>query len=396
MKKLILYSIVLTTLLATSCASPKRAYKKGNMERAVNLAIKNLRKRKIRDKDVIVLEKAFAYINNKDYNRLQVLLSEKNDNKWPSVNALSKAIYNRQEELKPYLPLQIKSQHRDAKFKMYPVKELMVKSKEKAAAQYYKVGLADLAQAEKGDRRAARRAYSNFDHTNRYYRNYKDSKRLMNQAHQLGTAYAVIGLTNETQALLPSRFKNAVLRMYPSDLNTFWTKFDLNPKSREYDYKVMIRLTNVAATPEEVHNNQFIEEKEIKDGTEYVYDQKGNVAKDSLGNDIVQDRYVMVRANVFSSEQRKATTLTAYVDVISTETGKRLMSRQVSAESIFSNFAMRYEGDKRALSKETRRNLGNRPVGFPSNEQMLIQAADALSPKIKDMICDNIGILENE
>jgi len=366
------------------------------MEKAVNLAIKNLRKRKVRDKDIVVLEKAFAYINNKDYNRLQVLLSEKNDHKWPRVNALSKAIYDRQEELKSYLPLPIKSQHRDAKFKLYPVKELMVKSKEKAAAQYYKTGLADLETAKKGDRRAARRAYSNFDHTNRYYRNYKDSRNLMNQAHQLGTAYAVIGMTNETHALLPSRFKNAVLRMYPSDLNTFWTKFDLNPKSRKYDHKVMIRLTNVQATPEEIRNNQFIEEKEIIDGTEYVYDNKGNVAKDSLGNDIVQDRYITVRANVFSTEQRKATTLTAFVDAVNTQNGERLMSRQVTAESIFSNFSMRYEGDKRALSKETRRNLGNRPVQFPSNEQMLIQAADALSPKIKDMICDNIGILENE
>ncbi len=396
MKKLILYSIVLSTLFATSCASPKRAYKKGNMERAVELAIKNLRKRKVKDKDVIVLEKAFAIINNNDYDRLQVLLSENDDNKWPKVNAISKTIYERQQELKPYLPLYIKSQHRDAKFKMYPVKELMVKSKEKAAAQYYKNGLAELAKAKKGNRQAARMAYSDFDHANRYFSNYKDTKNLMNQAHQLGTAYAVIGMTNETNALLPSRFKNAVLRMYPSDLNTFWTKFDLNPKSRKYDYKVMIRLTNVQASPEEVRNNQFIEEKEIKDGTEYVYDEKGNVAKDSLGNDIVQDRYINVRADVFSSEQHKATTLTAFVDVNSTKTGKRLMSRQVTAESVFSNFSMRYEGDKRALTKETRRNLGNRPVRFPTNEQMLIQAADALSPKIKDMIANNIDVLENE
>ncbi len=366
------------------------------MERAVELAIKNLRKRKVKDKDVIVLEKAFAIINNNDYDRLQVLLSENDDNKWPKVNAISKTIYERQQELKPYLPLYIKSQHRDAKFKMYPVKDLMVKSKEKAAAQYYKNGLAELAKAKKGNRQAARRAYSDFDHANRYFRNYKDTKKLMNQAHQLGTAYAVIGMTNETNALLPSRFKNAVLRMYPSDLNTFWTKFDLNPKSRKYDYKVMIRLTNVQASPEEVRNNQFIEEKEIKDGTEYVYDEKGNVAKDSLGNDIVQDRYITVRADVFSSEQHKATTLTAFVDVISTATGQRLMSRQVTAESVFSNFSMRYEGDKRALTKETRRNLGNRPVRFPTNEQMLIQAADALSPKIKDMIANNIDVLENE
>ncbi|HHB78791.1 MAG TPA: hypothetical protein ENK85_06125 [Saprospiraceae bacterium] len=395
MKKLILYSIILVTVLSTGCATPKHAYKKGNMQSAVELAIKRLRKHKVKDKDVIILEKAFAIINKREYDRLQVLLSENDDNKWPKVNSIAKRIYNRQQELKPYLPLYIKSQNREAVFTFFPVKELMIRSKEKAAEQYYKNGLADLAEAKKGNRRAARSAYANFEHTSRYYRNYKDTKRLMEEAHRLGTTYAVIGLTNETNALLPSRFKNAVLRMYPSDLNTFWTKFDLNPKARKYDYKVMIRLTNVAATPEEIRNNQFIEEKEIKDGFEYVMDQNGNVAKDSLGNDIVQDKYITVRANVFSTEQHKATTLTAFVDVINTHTGERLMSRQVTAESVFSNFAMRYEGDKRALSKETRRNLGNRPVPFPSNEQMLIQAAEALSPKIKDMICDHISIMED-
>lgn len=394
MKKQIFYSIALLSLLIASCATPKRAYKKGKMERAVELAIKNLRKHKVKDKDVIVLEKAFSNINDGDYERLQILLSEKDNNKWPRVNELSKQIHDRQQKLKPYLPLYIKSQHREAVFTFFPVKELMVKSKEKAAAQYYKNGLDDLARARKGDRRAARSAYSDFDHIKRYYKKYKDIDKLMNEAHRLGTVYAVIGLKNETNALLPSRFKNAVLRMYPSDLNTFWTNFDLNPKSRKYDYKVLIRLTNVAASPQEIRKNQFIDEKEIKDGTEYVYDKNGNVAKDSLGNDIVQDRYVTVRADVFSTEQHKATTLTAYVDVVNTKNGERLMSRQVTAESIFSNFSMRYEGDKRALSKDTKRNLGNRPVPFPTNEQMLIQAAEALSPKIKDMISNNIGIME--
>ena len=392
MKKLILYATILTILIS-SCASPKKYYKRGNMHKAVAKAIKNLRKKKVRDKDVIILEKAFAIINDKDYNYLQNLLEDADANKWDKVNSISKTIYNRQQELKPYLPLYIKSEHREAAFKMYPVKELMIQSKEKAAQQYYQNGQKELALGKKGDKGAARRAYSFFDGIHQYYRTYKDVAQLKKEAHNLGTAYAVIGMSNETNALLPNRFKNAVLRMYPADLNTFWTKFDLNPKSRKYDYKVMLRLTNVNATPEQLRNDHFIEEKEIQDGTQYVYDTKGNVAKDSLGNDITEPKYITVRADVFSSEQFKATTLTAFVDILNTHTGERIFSRQVTANTEFVNRALRYEGDKRALTKETRNHLGNRPVQFPTSEQMLIRAAEALSPKVKDMICDNTNML---
>ncbi len=394
MKNLFLYTAV-TLLLVASCSSPRRLYKRGRMEAAVKKAIKNLRKRKVRDKDVIVLEKAFAIVNNRDYNQLQVLLDDDDKKKWDRVNSISKTIYNRQQALKPYLPLYIKKENREASFKFYPVKEMMQQSKKKAAEQYYNEGMHEMELAQKGDRRAARRAHANFDATKRYYNSYKDVSNLMNEAHKLGTTYAIIGMSNETNALLPARFKNEVLRMYPSDMNTFWTKFDLNPKSRKYDYKVIIRLTNVAGTPEQIRNDHFIEEKEVEDGFDYALDANGNVQKDTSGNDIKIMRYATIRADVFTSEQFKATTLTAFVDVINTKTNDRLMSRQVSAEAIFSNKAMRFEGNRDALTSQTRRMLGNRPTPFPSDEEMLIRAAASLAPRIKDMICDNVSLLEN-
>ncbi len=394
MKNLFLYTAI-TLLLVASCNTPRRLYKKGRMEAAIQTAIKNLRKRKVRDKDVIVLEKAFAIVNNREYNQLQVLLDEDDKSKWPRVNNLTNSIHNRQEALKPYLPLYINKENREAKFRFFPVKDLMLESKKKAAEQYYADGLQNMKLARNKDRRAARRAYANFDAIKKYYNSYKDVSKLMDEAHKLGTAYAVIGLSNETNALLPARFKNEVLRMYPSDLNTIWTKFDLNPKSRKYDYKVMIRLTNVASTPEQIRNDHFIEEREVENGFDYALDSHGNVMKDSIGNDIKIMRHEKIRADVFSSEQFKATTLTAFVDVINIKTNERLMSRQVSAEAVFSNKSVRFEGDKDALTKETKRILGNRPVVFPSDEEMLIRSAASLAPRIKDMICDNVNLLEN-
>ena len=43
-------------------------------------------------------------------------------------------------------------------------------------------------------------------------------------------------------------------------------------------------------SPEQINEKQIIREKVIKDGFDYVLDKRGNVAKDSLGNDIKVDK----------------------------------------------------------------------------------------------------------
>ncbi len=53
----------------------------------------------------------------------------------------------------------------------------------------------------------------------------------------------------------------------------------------------------------------------------------------------------------------------------------------------------RISGDQRALSKDSRARIGNRPLPFPPDSDMLMQAADRLKPNIRDELRRSRAIL---
>ena len=135
-----------------------------------------------------------------------------------------------------------------------------------------------------------------------------------------------------------------------------------------------------------VREREYEESKRIKDGFEYVLDEKGNVMKDSLGNDIKVDRYVQVHAWVLETHQQKVARIVGELAFFDVRRSTLLESRPLNAEAIFENYAATFRGDRRALSPETRNRIGNVPVPFPSDENMLYDAVTYLKPAMKQQI----------
>ena len=142
-----------------ACNTPTALYRKGEYDASVERAIEKLRGRKPKDKDLLALEAAFNSINMKDKARLEFLLKDPSDEKWDDVHVVSQRIADRQRLVKPYLPVYIKSEHREVALKMFDVDDLVVQSKEKAAEALYQVALTAMESARKGDKTAARKAY---------------------------------------------------------------------------------------------------------------------------------------------------------------------------------------------------------------------------------------------
>jgi hypothetical protein len=61
-------------------------------------------------------------------------------------------------------------------------------------------------------------------------------------------------------------------------------------------------------------------------------------------------------------------------------------TQPLTAEARFENYASTYRGDRRALSSNTRRYLGTRPGGFPSNKALILNAADVLKPQLQERL----------
>lgn len=379
--------IALLAFVLGACASPMKMVERGNYDQAIEMAVKRLAGKKNKKvKYVQALEEAFSKITARDMAMAENLKREGRPENWTKINAIYKGIKYRQDKISPLLPL-IDKDGIKANFRFVKVEGLERESREKAAAFLYEDARRSLALAKEGDRLAARKAYDQLEKIGRYYSNYKDQAQLMDLAHELGTSYILFEMINNAPVLLPLGFEREITRMSVNDLNNKWKEYHIRQQSGiEYDYKVVMNITDINISPGVVKERQYVEDREIEDGFDYVLDQNGNVKKDTSGNDIKIPRRVIISAEVLETYQSKAANVIGRLEYIDLQRNQVMDTDQIAVEAIFENYAATFRGDERALSKESRRRIGNRPVPFPENEDLLFTAAEQMKPVIKNKI----------
>lgn len=374
-------------LLVGSCSKPEKLLERGNYEGAISSAVKKLSgKKKKKVKHVKALEDAFARATNTDMREIKVLEKEGRTENWVEINRIHRRIKMRQEMIEPLIPLYASDGYK-ADFKFVKIEELELDSKKKAAEHYYEEGKRFLSEAERGDKAAARKAYENFEDIERYYKSYKDEEKLMKRAKELGTTYVLFKMENDSRTLLPKDFEREIKRISVKDLDSEWKTVHLNPDAaKKYDYTVIMRLTSIEVTPDLVKEREYVDDKTIEDGWEYVLDAKGNVVKDSAGNDIKIPKKVLIKARVFESYQNKAAHVGGKLEFFDNYDREIIHTEPLAVDAIFENYAAKYDGDKRALTEESKKKIGNQPRPFPTSEALVLQAADLLKPIVKDKI----------
>lgn len=160
-----------------------------------------------------------------------------------------------------------------------------------------------------------------------------------------------------------------------------------------YDYNLVLDIREIAVSPERVETQKYSETKEIQDGMKYVLDQNGNVKKDSLGNDIKEPNMVKISADVTESIQHKSAVVAGSIDYLDLRTNQLMKTEKISVEAVFEHFSAVASGNEEALSDETYQKVGRRPVPFPSNEEMMMDAAQNLKDHAKTIIYRNRDLL---
>lgn len=376
-----------TILILSACSNPEKLIERGRYDDAVALSVRHLiGKKNKKTKHVKALEDAFARVTNADMRQIRTLEKEGRSENWVQINQIHQRIRRRQEKIEPLLPLYSKDGYK-AEFKFVRVEDLEIESKEKAADYYYSEGKRLLSQAEQGDKTAARSAYENFEKIGRYYKTFKDEDRLMNRALDLGTVYILFKMENDSRAILPKDFEREIKRISVRDLDKKWRTVHLNPESGlDYDYTALMRLTEIDVSPDLVKEREYVDDKTIEEGWEYVLDKNGNVMKDSSGNDIKIPKKIIIKARIFETYQRKAARVAGRLEFFDNRTREIIHTEPLSVDALFENYAATFDGDKRALTEDSKKKIGNRPVPFPTSESLILQAADLLKPVIKDKI----------
>lgn len=383
--------LVITLIVLTACGGVKKtqeALNSGNYVTAMNKAIAKLSDNKTRKGNqeyVLLLEEAF--VKNKKRELETVTFLEKDGNP-----ANLEKIYNSylklkqlQNRIEPLLPLPVYDENRNAEFSFnnYDAKIIQTKTE---LSEYLYANATDLLKnaVNKYD---FRQAYDDFDYLNKINPGYYNTVAKMDEAYKKGLDYVKIELRNDTQQIIPERLEEELLDFNTYGINSLWTQFHKNPiKSVEYDYAMYLDFREINISPERTNEKQIIKEKQIRDGYDYVLDSNGNVAKDSLGNDIKVDKFKKVRCSFYQFTQFKNAQVGAKVSFVDLDNGQEINSYPISSEFVFEHVYANYSGDKRALENDLIALLDLAAVPFPSNEQMVYDAGEDLKARLKNVV----------
>jgi hypothetical protein len=390
--QIFLFLAIVFALFISACTTPSSLYREGKDDEAIRLAVDYFRShRKIKDKDLMAFEKAFNTINNRDDARMRTLLSEGRNENYPEVYTLAQRMKTRQALVQPYLPVRLKETKREIALYIVEVDAILLDAKQKSAAFKYQQATDNMALARKGNRFAARNAYLQLEQLATYYTDYKDAIALREEAYNLGINRVLIRLQNEAFMPLPYGFERDIMPVVTRDLNTQWVKYYTSKNTNlQFDYTIVARVTSINISPSIVNHFNTLEEKSIQDGFQYVLDKRGNVQKDSLGNDMKVPKFRIVHAEVREMEQRKSAQLTMLVEYFDNANNNRIFTQPIVENSFFEYRSLTFSGDRRALKKETECRLGNSvPAPFPNDADMLLRTTNDVKNALRNAIAKN-------
>ena len=383
---------LILALLIVSCSAKqtRKNLDSGNYDDAIEIAVKSLRSnkdKKSKQEYVYMLEEAFAKAKERDMREIEMLAKEANPANLEKLYETYTRMNNRQELIRPLLPLKLINENRNAKFPFENYSDEIINSKTALSEYLYDSASKNLKTATKEQ---ARRIYDDLMYLNQLNSNYKDSRKLADQARFRGTDFVWVYLKNETNMMIPSRLQSDLLDFNTLGLDDKWTAYhSTREKGTDYQYAVALSFRDIQVSPEQVKEKEFAREKQIRVGRKKLKDRNGNVVLDSLGHAVMVDDLRTVRVKINEFCQSKACQVTAKVDYLDFKTSRLLQSFPLASEFVFENTYARYKGDRRAIDEDYLRFLDNKPVPFPSNEQMVYDTGEDLKAKLKAIISRN-------
>ncbi|GAA4278496.1 hypothetical protein [Aquimarina mytili] len=389
MKKLLLLSFILAvTFSCNSVKKTQKALNTGNYDQAINIALNKLKTNK--DKKgkqpyILMLEEAFIKVVERDINTITYLEKEGNPANLERTYNTYLTLKDRQERIKPLLPLYMVEQGRNANFRLENYDQKIISTKDKLSKYLYETANARLSSAKR--KIDFREVYDDLMYLDKITPNYKNTRALIEEAHIKGTDFVRVTMKNRTDVIIPRRLETDLLNFGTYGLDDLWTVYHSKPQNTvQYDYAMEVTLREINISPERVKERQLEREKQVKDGWEYLLDENDEIVLDEEGNKIKVDRMVTVVCEYYEFTQFKAANVVGNVQYKNLRTKQLLESFPIASEYIFEHIYATYNGDKRALDDDLVRYLGLQAVQFPTNEQMVYDSGEDLKNKIKNII----------
>lgn len=382
MKTKIIYLFTLL-IMTISCRSVEKMIDQGDFDTALLKSARKISgKQQLKKKYVIAIEEAFHKATENDMAAVKSRYDSDRAADWYQAIQRIRKIESRQNTVSSLLPI-VSSEGYKANFSFVRTDGLLKNAITQFQDLTYRDALQLLETSRQGSKANARKAYQTFARLWEFNEEYLDARRLQQEAEQLGISHVAVRIENATYQYIPKSILKEII--YRNFENEKWIQYHLEDDVPLADREITVLINKLDIGPERVQERFFVDTKEIEDGFDYVLDQNGNVSKDSLGNDIKRPKFRLIKARVVETHQFKSAILSGRILNKNMVNG-RLEEVPFQSEVLFEHFSAAFQGDRRALSPESRRFLGILPVPFPDNEQMVVDLVHTLSPIIRDKV----------
>ena len=385
MKRIVPFIFILTIILS-GCGSSKKQLQKGNYDAAIDKAVKQLRRDPSDEKQIEILMQSYKVANDNDNERIRFLKMEGRPDNWDQIYLVYKSLNDRQSIVRTVTPLNLNGRSVDFPYVDYMPE--MVGAKRKAADFYYAHGNELM---KSGLKESYRQAYNEFIRAKEYVGDYEGIDNKIQETKYQGMSRVFVSIQNNSIIKFPKEFEQDLLALDLPSLNSDWVEYhtqNLN-NNTEYDYFVNVNIRNVAVSPDQTIQRDSVITREVEDGFSYVLDKKGNVMKDSLGNDIKQKKYKTIQCALVETIQSKACRIDGDVEVIQMNPNKVLKKDPMGAQSNFENISSRALGDIKALNSKQLERTKTAIVPFPSDIEMVVRCSESLKMAIRGAIQNN-------
>ncbi|AOW10635.1 hypothetical protein [Flavobacterium gilvum] len=390
MKKITLLITFITLLTSCGVKQTKNNLSSGNYDAAIDIALSNLRSNK--DKKgkqdyIYLLEEAFAKAKERDLNTINFLTKENNPANFEKIYNTYMALNDRQEKIKPLLPLKLINEGRNAIFPFDNYNDGIISSKNDLSNYLYTNSKTLMLTKNKMN---YRKVYDDLAYLDRINPNYKDVAKIMSEAQFKGTDFVIVNTQNETNMIIPAQLQNDLLDFKSYKLNDKWTVYhSVKQKDISYDYGMFINFKSIFISPEQIKEREFIKERQVVDGQKKQIDANGKVVVDRQGNPIMVDNMVNATVKIYEVRQFKSCQITAKIDYINNKNNQQLESFPVTSEFVFENIYSTFKGDRRAADNNYYGYFDKKVVPFPTSEQMVYDTGEDLKAKINSIITKN-------
>jgi len=382
----VLNLILILIFVLSGCGSSKKQLEKGNYDAAIVTAVKQLRKDSDDSKQIATLERSYRVVNDQDNERIRFLKAEGRPQNYDEIYLIYKRMSERQALVRTVLPLTDGGKTIDFPYVDY-VNE-MIAAKRKSADFYYAHGNELM---KSNIKESYRQAFYEYVRAKEYVGDYEGIDNKIQEAKYLGMSRVFVALQNTTIIKFPEDFEENLLAVDLQALNSEWVEFHtLNlDKEAKYDYFINVNVRNIAVSPDQTSQRDSVIKRDVEDGFTYQLDNKGNVMRDTSGNDIRIKKYKTLQCALISTLQTKACQIDGDIELIQMNPNKVLKKDPIGAQSTFEHVSARALGDIGALNASQLERTTVQVIPFPSDIEMVVRCSESLKNAIRGSIQSN-------